>query len=647
MTTEILDTRREDARACFVPISKLTIHPGNVRRTDKRADVEALAASIAAHGLLQNLSVVRSEDGRYAVVAGARRLAALRLLAKQGRIARDFPAPCTIVEASLGAEASLAENVQRVAMNAMDEMEAFAGLVDDGMSVEEVAARFGVSVRHVEQRMALGRLSPKLRAAYRKEEITLDVARAFCLTDDIEAQERLFKQFGKPITHAASVRAALAGGRIPATDKLARFVGIETYEAAGGRLMRDLFEDSVAFLEDGDILQRLASERMETLRQDLVGEGWGWAEVQFSHGQIGGCASERLRPVSRPLSDEEHAAARGLEAEIEALDQQLETAEDDDALWRKRDEAEAKLDVLRQSTQAFDPDLMTHAGAVIAIDHTGAPVITRGLIKRADAKTVRKLQKAAEAVADEESGADATEDIATPASPRLPKTLIEEITKARTRAIRDLLAKTPHVALALVVHTLQQRSAASVAVPGVEIVSHPVGYEDADAFERRRIALSEAALNEDLAALIAAPDALLCDKLAVFAAETLDFAHQGASIQDSKLQAMSDALASALDLDMRRYWDADSDFWERAPKAFIIEALAGAAPIAEMSEAARKVRLAALAKLKKAELARMAAKTLQSSGWLPDELITPPRAGALALTPRGEAAAGGAAADAA
>jgi ParB family chromosome partitioning protein len=215
MTTEILDTSTETQRACFVPVSKLVVHEDNVRRTDKRADIEALAASIAAHGLLQNLSVVRAEDGRYAVVAGSRRLAALRLLIKQGKLARDFAAPCTIIEPALSAEASLAENVQRVAMNAMDEMEAFARLVDDGMSVEAIAERFGASVRHVEQRLALGRLSPKIRAAYRKGDLTLDVARAFCLTDDHGAQERLFKQVPKPITHAPSIRNALSGGRAP------------------------------------------------------------------------------------------------------------------------------------------------------------------------------------------------------------------------------------------------------------------------------------------------------------------------------------------------------------------------------------------------------------------------------------------------
>jgi ParB/RepB/Spo0J family partition protein len=176
--------------------------------TDKRADIEALAASIAAHGLLQNLSVVAVEDETYAVVAGARRLAALKLLAKSGKIAKDASIPCTLVAPAMSAEASLAENVQRVAMHPMDEMEAFAALVDGGLSTGAVAERFGCSVRHVEQRLALARLSPKLRAAYRKGEITLEVARAFCLSDDHGVQERLFKQLGNPITHAYAARAA-------------------------------------------------------------------------------------------------------------------------------------------------------------------------------------------------------------------------------------------------------------------------------------------------------------------------------------------------------------------------------------------------------------------------------------------------------
>jgi 3-oxoacyl-[acyl-carrier protein] reductase len=44
MTTEILDTGADAQRTCFVPVSKLAVHEDNVRRTDKRADIEACMA---------------------------------------------------------------------------------------------------------------------------------------------------------------------------------------------------------------------------------------------------------------------------------------------------------------------------------------------------------------------------------------------------------------------------------------------------------------------------------------------------------------------------------------------------------------------------------------------------------------------------
>ena len=167
----------------FIALGKLQESKA-MRRTDKRIDVDSLAADIAAHGVLNNLIVTDCGNGRYAVCAGGRRLTALRLLAKQGRIVKDFAAPCRIVTDEEATEISLAENVQRASLGAIDEAEAYASLVDDGMNVEDIARRFGVNVRHVEQRLALARLSPKIRTAYRKGEINLDAARAFCITDD-------------------------------------------------------------------------------------------------------------------------------------------------------------------------------------------------------------------------------------------------------------------------------------------------------------------------------------------------------------------------------------------------------------------------------------------------------------------------------
>ena len=83
-----------------IPLSQLELAPENVCKT--RADPAAqaeLKASIEAHGLLENL-VARAEGpgpdgaGRYAVIAGGRRLAALQALHVDGVLGEDHPVPC-------------------------------------------------------------------------------------------------------------------------------------------------------------------------------------------------------------------------------------------------------------------------------------------------------------------------------------------------------------------------------------------------------------------------------------------------------------------------------------------------------------------------------------------------------------------------
>jgi hypothetical protein len=71
----------------------------------------------------------------------------------------------------------------------------------------------------------------------------------------------------KPISNTHAVRSALTQGRTPASDRLALFVGIEAYTQAGGRIVKDLFEDDVVLLDDGDIIQRLALAKAEAARR--------------------------------------------------------------------------------------------------------------------------------------------------------------------------------------------------------------------------------------------------------------------------------------------------------------------------------------------------------------------------------------------
>ena len=174
-----------------VPLDRLELSPANVRRTEagKSAFAE-LKASIAAHGLLKNLVVraIRPDESgaeRYAVIAGGRRLAALADLAAEDVLAGDFPVPCRIIEnGAADNELSLAENVVHAAMHPADQVEAFGALAGDGTTVADIAARFGVSERIVEQRLRLGNAAPELLDAYRAGEIDLETLKSFAVTAD-------------------------------------------------------------------------------------------------------------------------------------------------------------------------------------------------------------------------------------------------------------------------------------------------------------------------------------------------------------------------------------------------------------------------------------------------------------------------------
>lgn len=599
----------------LIPLHKLVQSPNNVRRTHRKADEEALAASILAHGLLQNLTVSARADGKYAVEAGGRRHNALKRLVREGKLAKNWPVPCVVIDADAAAEASLAENIQRVEMNAMDEVEAFVALVDAGAGVDDIAQRFGASVRHVEQRLALGRLSPSLRAAYRSGQITLDVARAFCISADPEAQARVFKGLAKPITNAGLVRNALTAGRIAKTDRLALFVGLAAYEAAGGRLARDLFDATSVFLEDGEILQRLALEKAEALRAAHA-EGWGWSEINLTGAQIEGCASERLHARVRQFSPAETRRLRALETKIARLEAELEALADcdgADALWDERRALDQEREQIMQAARVFEPAEMAHAGLLVSVDRDGKAVILRGLIRRTDLKAIAKLRRANLAASgDDQVGASGSDS-----GSGFSKALMRELTLARTRAIREGVAAAPHLALALLVCMLGHENVDADALCGVDIQATAHDFDDAYTLQGLKPRKPAPQTLKDCLALDAAE---LSRCLAMRVAQTIDLTHEGVSARDQARQRSSDTIASALALDMGAHWCADAAFWARAPRALALQILRGAKAFREEDA---ESKLKALAKLKKAAFAEAAAKAMSASRWLPDCLVTP------------------------
>ena len=225
-----------------VPLSRLALAPENVRKTPADPVAEAeMKASIATHGLLENL-VVRmdgpADAGAYAVIAGGRRLAAMKALAEDGTIDADHPVPCLVAaDPAMAGELSLAENIVRIAMHPADQVIAFTKLADAGLSVGSIAARFGTAERLVEQRLRLGNVAPDLLDAYRADEIDLEVLKAFSVTPDharqMAAWEQVAAQGYRP--SAWQVKRLLTEERIPGTSAVARFVGVEPMRPPAAR----------------------------------------------------------------------------------------------------------------------------------------------------------------------------------------------------------------------------------------------------------------------------------------------------------------------------------------------------------------------------------------------------------------------------
>lgn len=632
----------------LIALNRLVASPRNVRRQDRKADIDALAASIAAHGLLQNLCVVPNDSDRFEVDAGGRRLLALKQLARQGVIPKDHPVPCHVVAGEQGIEVSLAENIQRVAMDAMDEVEAYAALVADGLTPDDVARRFGVTRRHVDQRLALAGLSSKIKAAWKRGDVSLDAARAFCLVDSHAQQEAVFRSLSRPITHAGSVRARLMEGRMRASDRLAKFVGLETYERAGGAVVRDLFDTDAVYVEDPALMAQLAEQKLESDRGDWLAQGWAWVETTIGQSRPdSGYAATRLQPEWRDFTVEEEAELARLRGELGALDAALdEDSLEDDARWETRDTLAAAIETLRQSARVWDKELMAHAGVVLSISHDGDVHATPGIVRQPDEKTIRAIRKRREGDEQGEGGAAAEEACSDPepasSADGLPKAVIRDLSQARTRAIRLLLARDRETALAVSVASLILRSVFRTELLGIGVVAHGARVDDLDALvETRSAILAHVPEDENEVldwCLMQSPETLL-SVLAVIVADAVDLVHERGTPADHRRQSVADRLAEVLDLDMRQFWEADATYWCRLPKAELLAALAEAPRFADLPQRPRETTLQACAKLKKDELAARVGEAFAGAAYLPDMLVTSVPAGRFVLTQTGAAVA--------
>ncbi|WFU05880.1 ParB/RepB/Spo0J family partition protein (plasmid) [Rhizobium sp. CB3171] len=460
-----------------IPFNKLVLSQQNVRKIKAGVSIEDLAEDIAHRGLLTSLSVRPEldadgkETGIYRIPAGGCRYRALERLVSQKRLTKTAGVPCIVSRGdTLEVEDSLAKNVQRVSLHPLDQFRAFQALRAQGLGEEEIAARFFISLATVKQRLRLASVSPRLLDFYAEDEITLEQVMAFSITNDHVRQEQVWDTISW--SHSREpyyIRRLLTETAIRASDRRAVYVGVDIYEAAGGVVMRDLFEqDQGGWLQDPALLEQLALEKLKAAADAIRGaEGWKWIDVAFDFPYGHTSMLRRSCGKQAEMTEEELARYDATRVEYDKLDADYAAASEySEAAEQKLEELGAELDRLNDRPYVFDAEEVAREGVFISIGAGGELKIERGFLRPEDERQPEVGASDADGDRDQGSvafddsslvtigssvGSDQPEDEDETIKP-LPDRLILDLTAARTIARRNALANDPVMAFIAMLH---------------------------------------------------------------------------------------------------------------------------------------------------------------------------------------------------
>lgn len=656
-----------------IPFDRLVLSQSNVRQIKCGLSIAELAEDIARRGLLQSLNVRPvpgtdgTETGRFEIPAGGRRYRALEMLVKQKRLSRTAPVPCIVQQGCteiLAEEDSLAENAMREPLHPLDQFRAMLSLVDKGQQVEAIAAHFMTTPAVVRQRLKLAAVSPKLHEIYAEDGMTLDQLMAFTVSDDHERQEQVWELLGHSYNRSAGyIRHKLTENTVRVADKRVRFVTEAAYVAAGGSVVRDLFEpDDGGWLTDVALLDRLVDEKLARDAERILAEGWKWVESAIDLPWNATSGMRRILGTQTPMTAEEAARLAALDAQADELSATWSDApEIPPEVDASIDAVEAEIGALVDRPTIFDPEDMARAGAFVSIDTDGSLRVERGLVKpeeeAADPNAVEmdtsavsgsageaprgsdagrhETQGSALSRDDDTSGDTEEEDILKP----LPDRLVSDLTAWRTLALQDAFAKDTATAFAAVLHAMvlsafysySHESCLQLTLHPVHFSSPPEGLRDsapACAIAQRhaawtsRLPQADTELWDALLALDADDQACLfahCASLGLNAQAEIVPKYDNGRISRHSIDrriAHSHVIARAVELDI-----IDSG-WRPTVEGYF-RSVTKLRILADVTEARGEQFAGMIDHLKKADMAREAERLLEETNWMPEPLRTP------------------------
>ncbi len=251
------------------------------------------------------------------------------------------------------------------------------------MSEEEIAAAFFVVPAVVKQRLRLMTVSDKLLEIYEQDGMKLDQLMAFSISDDHTRQEQVWEIVSQSHNREPYlIRRMLTEKTVRASDRRVRFVGLDAYVAAGGPVMRDLFEaDDGGWLQDPTLLDQLVMEKLQEAAEQVRAEGWKWVEtaLSFPWGHTRDFAEIDGTPVA--LSEEEAARLTALHSEQETIEAEYAQADEfPEDVDIRLGEIEQAIEALEERPVSFDPADMVRAGAFVSLDTDGTLLVERGFV---------------------------------------------------------------------------------------------------------------------------------------------------------------------------------------------------------------------------------------------------------------------------
>ena len=652
------------SRSRDIPFNRIRLSDSNVRETDIEAGLDDLTHDIERReDIVQGINVRAildadgNETGDFETPAGGRRFRAIARLVEAGRFPADGLVPCIVKKADAKTSAvddSLAENMLRLGLHPLDQFRAFKRMFDGGMTKEEIADAYRTTPRYITQRMRLASVSPALLDVYAKNGMPLAMLEAFTVNPDHARQEQVWEAVQRSYNvQPWQVRQLLTETTVPTDDKRVRFVGVDAYEQAGGTMLRDLFsEDDGGWLEDVALLDRLVSEKLKAIADEVAAEGWKWIAVDISHPYGYENGLREITGSFADLTDEERDARDALRNEYDDLESEYsEHDELPEEIDRRLGGIEAALEGFEKRPVIYDPAEIARAGVFISIDRDGEPVIERGYVRPEDepvtdagdgetentvvAGNNGDVQRAVITIGGQP--ADAENDDDDDGIKPLPERLVIELTAHRTVALQEALANNPHVAMTALLHRLVMERYQYAAPTGYLEVSVRQRYFPSQSVDLRdspsvkaigeRFDAWKADLPSDEAALwdwIAALDeasrmALLahCVSYGVNALYERPNPHSASGISQHGLDrrlAGADRIARATGFDMvvdAGWRPTVENYLGRVTKTQILAAVREGA-------GERAARL--IDHLKKGDMAKEAERLLADTGWLPEPL---------------------------